>query len=179
MTAWNVVVTVYEGSFKQAFELLQLFGTVRCSNFLNVLTLTVSNIPSFLETLKTRVEDAPGMCNILARVIPVTHTFTFHSPSEFEAKAREIALTWTPQLQGKGFHVRMHRRGFKGRLSSQDEERFLDEILLETLEKSGNPGHITFDHPDAIIAVETIGSWAGLSCWSRDELCRYPLLKLD
>ena len=34
----------------------------------------------------------------------------------------------------------MHRRGFKGRISSHDEERFLDKILLEELGKMGNPG---------------------------------------
>ena len=44
-----------------------------------------------------------------------------------------------PILAGKNFHVRMHRRGFKGRISSHDEERFLDTILLEELGKIGNP----------------------------------------
>ncbi len=60
-----------------------------------------------------------------------------------------------------------------------DEERFLDRILLEELGKRGNPGHITFKDPDAIIVLETIGQQAGLSCWTREDLQRYPLLRLE
>ena len=73
----------------------------------------------------------------------------------------------------------MHHRGFKGRISSHDEERFLDHLLLEELGKIGNPGHITFEDPDAIVVVETVGQQAGLSCWTREDLQRYPLLRLD
>lgn len=47
----------------------------------------------------------------------------------------------------------MHRRGFKGRLSSQNEERFLDEVLLDALEQMGKPGRITFEKPDVIITT--------------------------
>ncbi|HXE96756.1 MAG TPA: THUMP domain-containing protein, partial [Dongiaceae bacterium] len=77
------------------------------------------------------------------------------------------------------FHVRMHRRGFKGKLSSAEEERFLDEILLQRLEDAGTPGKVAFDDPDVIIALETIGQQAGLSLFGRDELKRYSLLHVD
>ena len=98
---------------------------------------------------------------------------------EPEAKAREASLTWIPDLAGKSFHVRMYRRGFKGQLSSQSEESFLDGILLDALNKIGKPGRITFENPDAIIALETIDSRAGLSLWTREDLQRYPFLRLD
>ena len=75
--------------------------------------------------------------------------------------------------------MRMHRRGFKGRLSSHEKERFLDDILLEALRKAGTPGHITFENPDAIIAVETIMNWAGLSLWTREQLQRYPFIRFN
>jgi len=42
-------------------------------------------------------------------------------------------------LAGKSFHVRLHRRGFKGRLSTAKEERFLDEALLDALDVLGHP----------------------------------------
>jgi hypothetical protein len=35
-----------------------------------------------------------------------------------------------PELIGKRFHVRMHRRGFNGKLSSQQEAQFLDGFLF-------------------------------------------------
>jgi hypothetical protein len=73
----------------------------------------------------------------------------------------------------------MHRRGFKGKLRSLEEEQFLDDILLEALKKAGTPGHITFENPDAVIAVETIANWAGISLWTRDQLQRYPFIRID
>ncbi len=179
MFHWNVVVSLHEHSFRRAFELLQGLGAVYTTDFLNVLVMEVSNIPRFLETLNVWVSDDPNLLQLLARVVPVTSTFSFQSPEEFETKAKEAVLYWLPILAGKNFHVRMHRRGFKGRISSHDEERFLDKILLEELGKMGNPGHITFEDPDAIIVVETVGQQAGLSCWTGEELQRYPFLRLD
>jgi hypothetical protein len=73
----------------------------------------------------------------------------------------------------------MHRRGFKGRLSSPDEERFLDEVLLVALDEAGVPGRISFEAPDAIIAIETVGKRAGMSFWRRADLENYPFLGLD
>jgi hypothetical protein len=73
----------------------------------------------------------------------------------------------------------MHRRGFKGRLSSQHEERFLDEVLLEALDTRGKPSRITFEDPDAILALETVDSRAGVSLWTREDIQRYPFLHLD
>lgn len=179
MSHWNVVVNLHEHGFKKAFRLLQGLGAVYTTEFLNVLVMQVSNIPRFLETLNIWVSDDPNLRQIIARVVPVTCTFSFQSPEEFETKAKEAVLSWLPQLGGKKFHVRMHRRGFKGRISSLEEEHFLNKILLEELVKIGNPGHITFEDPDAIIVVETVGQQAGLSCWTREELQRYCLLKLD
>jgi tRNA(Ser,Leu) C12 N-acetylase TAN1 len=179
MFHWNVVVNLHERGFRRAFKLLQGLGAVYTTDFLNVLVMEVSNIPHFLETLNAWVSDDPNLLELLARVVPVSCTFSFQSPEEFETKAKEAVLYWLPQLAGKSFHVRMHRRGFKGRISSHDEERFLDKIILEELVKIGNPGRITFEDPDAILVVETVGQQAGISCWTREDLQRYPLLKLD
>ena len=82
-------------------------------------------------------------------------------------------------LRGSSFHVRMHRRGFKGRLSSQREEQFLDHYILTRLEQEQCSGRITFDDPDAIITVETVGQRAGIALWSREERERYLFLNLD
>jgi hypothetical protein len=60
-----------------------------------------------------------------------------------------------------------------------DEERFLDDLLLDSLKKEGTPGRITFTDPDFIIAVETVGNRGGLSLWSREDLQRYQFLGLD
>lgn len=69
--------------------------------------------------------------------------------------------------------------GFKSRLSTIEEEKFLGTYILEQLEQSGSPCKINFDNPDVIIAVETVAQQAGISIWSREDIEHYPILKLD
>ncbi len=179
MNDWNVVITTYESGYNQARRFLDQFGPVSKTDFFNILVMRTADHQRFLEELGGKVEmDAEGTA-ALARVLPVMETFSFQTPVEFDARARQAVCTWLPALANKGFHLRMHRRGFKGKLSSMDEERFLDTYLLEALATAGTPGHITFDDPDVIIALETIGPRAGLSAWTREERQRYPFLRLD
>lgn len=176
---WNVVVTVQEDGYQRARRLLQRFGEVGQTDYFNLLVLRVPDYRRFLEELREEGERDPEATLPLARAIPVVQTFTFQTPQEFEERARVAVAAWLPALAGKSFHVRMHRRGFKGKLSTMEEERLLDIYLLEALEQAGNAGSITFEDPDAIIALETLGGRAGLSLWTRDDLERYPLLHLD
>lgn len=104
---------------------------------------------------------------------------TATGPDAFEGHACRGAREWLPRLQGTYFHVRMHRRGFKGRLSSHDDERFLDRFILGALTANQSQARVDFDDPDCIIAVESMGQRAGMSLWTRGELQRYRLLKLD
>jgi tRNA(Ser,Leu) C12 N-acetylase TAN1 len=109
----------------------------------------------------------------------VSEGFDFHSAEEFDAKALAVARGWAARLGGRSFHVRLHRRGLKGRLPSQPHEQVLDRALLIALDAAGTPGRITFDDPDAIIDIETVGNRAGMSLWVRDDLKRYPFLRID
>lgn len=179
MHDWNVVVTVHEGGFVRACRLLEMMGKVSRTEFFNVLVMCVDDIPQLLEWLRGRTGEDPAVLESIASLVPLTHTFSFQSPAMFEERAVEAVSRWVPALADKSFHVRMRRRGFKGRLSSMDEERFLDEYLLDALEKAGTSGRLAFDNPDFIIAVESVGTRAGLSLWSRDELQQYPFLRLD
>ena len=176
---WNVVVTVQEDGYQKARRLLQRFGEVGKTDFFNLLVMRVPDYRQFMEELREEGERDPESFHALASVIPVVQSFAFQTPQEFEEKARQAVLAWLPALAGRGFHVRMHRRGVKGKLSTMEEERLLDGHLLEALELAGNKGSITFDDPDAIVALETLGGRAGLSLWTREELKRYPLLHLD
>ena len=177
-SGWNVVVVAGDNRFDGACRLLARFGSPKRTGFYNVLTLKVPDARAFLDDFAQAAAASADLAQSVSRLVPAEHTFTFNSPEEFEAKAREIALTWVEQLAGKAFHVRLHRRGFKGRLRSPEEERFLDRVLLEALEVAGASGSITFEDPDAVIDVETVGSRAGMSLWTRDDLRRYPFLRL-
>lgn len=179
MDDWNVVVTAREHGYQRLRQWLAQFGPVARTEFRNVLTLKVADIPAFLEGLRAALEANPEIREQLGHAMAMTATFMFQTPEEFEARARETVRALVPELAGKRFHVRIHRRGFKGRLLSPEEERFLDHFLLERLEEAGHPGQITFADPDAILAVETIGQRAGVSLWRREDLERYPFLQLD
>lgn len=176
MLDWNVVATVSTRQYHQAVGLLRGFGPVHKTDFFNVLVLQVADGLQFLDELYALARDQPHSLDCLSRVLPVTTTFVFQTPEQFETLARQAVMDWIPQLESKRFHVRMHRRGFKGKLSSQEEERFLDHFLVE---QTGGTAQVSFDAPDFIIAVETVGQHAGLSLWTYDQIKRYPLVKLD
>lgn len=175
---WNVVATVFAGHMRHARAILRRFGEVRKTEFRSVLLLEVEDVDAFLADFSELVRADTEVLTAISRVLPARRVFHFDLPEAFEEQAREIALGWVPDLAGKSFHVRLHRRGFKGRLTSPEEERFLDRALLEALEASGAPGTITFDDPDAIIDVETVGNWAGMSLWTRADLAGYPFLRI-
>jgi tRNA(Ser,Leu) C12 N-acetylase TAN1 len=179
MHEWNAVISVHEHGFRRAIDVFADFGAVKRTEFFNVLLIRAEDINRMLESLRERALKHPESLSFLARLIPATHPFIFNSADEFDHKAGGIILTWTTHLAGKSFYVRIRRRGFKGKLSSPNEERLLDFLLLQSLEKAGTPGRISFENPDAIIAIETIGTWAGLALVTRGDRERYPFIKLD
>lgn len=179
MMDWNVVITVNEGGFRKAFDTLGEFGVVKRSEFLNVLVMKSDNINKMLENIAANSMNHNEYLTFLSRLIPVTETFSFQNHEEFRIRSGKAVLTWLSELGGRTFHVRMHRRGFKGKISSQEEEQFLDYALLENLANRKTPGSITFDDPDAVIAVETVANRAGMSLWTREQMERYPFIRPD
>jgi len=176
---WNVVVSVHEDGFKPARRLLAEFGQIAATDYHNVLVMQVDDPRRFAEQMRERVAAEPGILNDISRLAPAEQTFAFGDAASFEERARERILRLCPRLAGKSFHVRMHRRGFKHRISSHEEERRFGAALLAALHAAGTPGSLQFDDPDAIVVVETVGQRAGVSLWSREELERYPFLRLD
>jgi tRNA(Ser,Leu) C12 N-acetylase TAN1 len=176
---WNVIVTLAEPTARAARKMFARWGRLRATHFYNVHVLEVESPERFLAEFAASAEREPGLLNAVSHVVPLQHLFDFVSPEEFEAKASEAVLRLAPHLGGKSFHVRLHRRGFKGVLSTPKEERFLDEVLLNALAQHGMPGRIAFDDPDAIIQVESVDGRAGLSLWNRDELRRLSFLAVD
>ena len=137
---WNVLVTLAEPTYRTARNLLAKWGRLRRTEYYNVATMAVADPVSFLREFGAAIEQSPGILNAMSHVVPFEHLFEFEDAVEFETKAREIALTYVPRLIGKSFHVRLHRRGLKGTISTPTEERFLDEALLEALTTAGSPG---------------------------------------
>jgi hypothetical protein len=64
-------------------------------------------------------------------------------------------------------------------MSARGVEQHLDRLLLSVLAESGTPGSISFDDPDVVIDVETLGGRGGMSLWGREALARYRFLHVD
>lgn len=176
MKDWNVVVTVPEHVYNESRGFLRQLGDVAGTGFYNVLTMDVMDIQWFLDKLSDRIEDRPAAAELVSHVAPAQQSFEFHSPEEFEEELLRAAMPRLDELAGHSFHVRMHRRGFKGRLDSRREEQLLGAGLMDALQAQGTPATIDFDDPDVVVAVDTVHHRAGLSLWTRDELQRYPFL---
>lgn len=177
MLDWNVVVSVKERGFAMARDILAAYGRTQRTPYHNVLVMKVESPADFLAGLEERLRFNPDLLAYASRIAPATHAFDFATPEDFERQVHAVLQAWIPQLAGKTFHVRMHRRGLKGLMVSPVEERFIDELLLAALAEAGTPGAIRFDDPDAIIDVETVDHRAGLALWTRTDLERYPFLK--
>lgn len=179
MDDWNVVVTTEPDGFDEAVALLAPLGPVGRTGFYNVLVMKVDDVGSFLGELDRRAEEEPRLHETLSRVLPARHTFDFDSPDTFREEAARIAGELAPRLAGRSFHVRMHRRGHQGELSTHDEEERVAAAVFDVLEADDATAEVTFDDPDAVLDVETVGDRAGLSLWTREELDRHPLLQVD
>ena len=179
MKDWNVVATIAENCFKEAFSLLSHYDHVEKTPFRNVLTLKVENTETFLKSFLQDMQKDPAYRRVFCRVIPCTHCFFFQTLSAFEEKAKQCIQSFLPQLAHRSFHVRMHRRGFYGTIKSQDEAGLLGDYLNEQLRSQGAEGKVTFDDPDVILDVEIVAQQAGFSLWTREQRNCYPFLKLD
>jgi hypothetical protein len=176
---WNVIVTLPEATAAQARRVLRRWGRLHRTPYFHVLVMAVPDPEQFLREFGAAVAETPGILNSIAHVFAAPQTLDFTTVEDFETKARELVLAWAPALAGRRLHVRLHRRGLKGVLSTPTEERFLDEALLEALNSAGTPGRIDFEDPDFIIHIETIDHRAGIALWSREDMQRYRFLSLS
>lgn len=179
MKDWNVVVSIYQDGFRRALRALRKIGPVERSPFHNVLVMKADDPAALLDAIEERTKESAALHDSISRVAPATRNFEFESAEEFQNKAKSILLEWSPQLAGRSFHVRFHRRGSAHDLPTPDIEKFLDDAVLEALRQAGAPGGISFSDPDAVIAIDTIVDRAGLGLWSREDLERHRLLRPD
>lgn len=177
---WNVVATVATEGFRDSIRILSDFGEVSRSAYRDVIVMhTELGARELLEALRKLTETDKTLLNAVARLTPVTRRFAFSSAGEFRSRVTAAVLPWVPELEGRTFFVRMHRRGFHEELSSQVEERALGRFLVDSLDGEQGRARVGFEDPDVVIAVETVGGQAGVSRWTRADLDRYELLRFD
>lgn len=179
MRDWNAIATIHTGRFPEACRMLEQFGLVQKTDYFNIVLMRAADPFQVMAELQEQRATDPSVAHCISRFMPMEQLFTFQTVAEFELRAREAVASVLSRVANARFHVRMHRRGFKGRLSSMEEERFLDEFILEKLTEAGTPGTVAFDDPEVVIDVETLGTQGGLSLFTREQLVRFPLLHVD
>jgi len=178
MWTFNVVVTkASEGRYRHLLEELSPLGEFRTTGFLGVILGQVDDQHAFLERLRAERATRLIAFQDLGRVVPIDRTFTFHL-EEFLDKAREALRPYLPGLVGKRFYVRLERRGLKGRIISPEAERSLDVFIQEELGRQGGAAEVDFEHPDAVVVVETIGDRCGVGLLTREALERYDFVRV-
>jgi tRNA(Ser,Leu) C12 N-acetylase TAN1 len=176
---WNVIVSVYQDGFRRALRALQQLGQAERSPYHNVLVMKVGDPIALLEAIEKRTGESPALYDAISRVAPAIRNFDFLSEEEFVERAKSIIREWLPRLTGQSFHVRLHRRGAKHELGSQDAERLFNDAIVDATTRAGTPSRISFTDPDVVIAIDTIDNRAGLAMWVREELARYHVLRPD
>ncbi len=178
MWEFNLVVTLAsEGRFRHLMSELAPHGEFHKTEFLGVVLGRVEDPSVFLETVRTEQKRSLIAFQDLGRVIPVERTFPFHA-EEFLERARQAIRPYIDQLAGKRFYVRLERRGLKGRIVSPEAERALDAFIEEELAQKGQSARVGFEHPDAVVAVETIGDRCGVGLLTREQMARYAFVRV-
>jgi tRNA(Ser,Leu) C12 N-acetylase TAN1 len=176
---WNAIVTIYQQGFRRAIRALQKIGTTERTPYYNVLAMRVDDPIAALEAVERLTEEQPALYDAIARVAPAQFTFNFQSLEEFTDRAKHFLLGVLPKLADRSFPVRLHRRGSKLDLRTQEAERLLDDFIVAETVKSGTPAWITFSEPDAVIVIDTIDDRAGIAIWAHEDVAHHGLLRPD
>ena len=179
MKDWNLVVTIFQDGFRCALRALRALGPIERTPYHNVLAMQVDDPVKVLAAIELKTQESTALYDAISRVSPATHSFGFQSAEEFLAKTKNLLIEWSPNLAGRSFHVRLHRRGPKYDLGTQETEHLLNDAILDATMKLGTPAKLSFTDPDVVITIDTIDNRAGLALWTRDDLSQHRLLRPD
>lgn len=175
---WNVVVTARSGQQRRLRRRVAHLLRLRRSAYPNVLTGLHEDPPAFLASLDTLLAEKPRLRTSISRLMTVEKTFSVDAPGFPRQLAVEIE-PFLPRIAGRSFHVRLERRGHKGRIHSKDCEVSLGGHIYDRSASQGFRPVVTFDDPDVIVVVEIIDDRAGIRLLTREDRTRFPLLRTD
>lgn len=168
-----MIVTVFQDGYRRALRALRDPGSADRSPYHNVLIMKVDDPLALLAAVEARTEESPVLYDAFSRVAPALRTFDFHSAEDLMDNARSILREWSSTLADRAFHVRLHRRGTRHNLGTQEAERLLNDAALDATGGLAVPGKIAFTDADTVIAIDTINDRAGLGLWTREDLARH------
>jgi tRNA(Ser,Leu) C12 N-acetylase TAN1 len=179
MWEFNVLVTMArEGRYRRMLDELAPCGEFHKTAFHGVALGRVEKIGGFLENVRQqRIRQLIAFQDV-GRIVPLEVVFSFDLDA-FLPKACQAIRPYLEQLAEKRFHVRLERRGLKGQLVSPDIEQALDAFILDELADLGHDAQVDFEDPDAVLAIETIGTRCGIGFITRERSQRYPFVHVD
>jgi tRNA(Ser,Leu) C12 N-acetylase TAN1 len=177
MKDWNILVTTPPGEERDLLPALCRLGLFIRSEFKGVLLGRVEDTNQFLQTVQVAGEAGATWRPHLLRALPVEQTFSF-TPQTFEERLREAVTPFVQRMLSGTFHVRLERRGYKGKIVSPEVERRLSEYVLEVAKQQGKTLPVSFHESEYIIAAETVGNQCGVALITRDLRERYPFVKI-
>lgn len=177
--AWNVLVTAQPAprALHELLTALHRFGEFRATPFHDVCIGRVSDMSTFLDALLEAQAAGRPWTKHLARVVPVARTFEF-APDAFLGKLETAAEELAADVGAGTFMVRVERRGLPDAIHTQELERLVAEQLFRAAEAGGKTLQTSFDDPDYILAVETLGTGCGVALITRDCRRRYPFVRV-
>ena len=173
---WNLVVTARSGRRHDLVHALRPIVKLRRAGFPDVSIGRAADVEACLTAIGARA-DRMLATEVLARVVPVTRTFLV-DPAALETQLLAEMAGAADALVGRSFHVRVERRGQKAVARSDLLERRLGTALVDALRARGADPRVTFDDPDAIVAVELIGAMCGVGVVDRDLRRRFPFVRV-
>ena len=177
MKEWNILATATREQERYLLRFLNEYGEFKGSGFRDVVLGWVEEIDAFLRALENLREENPIKLNPLSQIVPLEKTFHFDL-SDFKDKLKEILSSYVDRIENKKFYLRVKRRGHKGEISSLEVEKEVADFIMGSLEKAGKKAQVSFNDPDCILIVETIGNWAGVGFITREMKEKYSLIKI-
>ena len=179
MKDWNLVVTIVPGAghLREVLRNLGHLGWFAPTSFKDVCTGKVEDVAPVLEGVLAARMRAEPWADMVARVIPVERTFTF-TPDTLAGKLESASAPLLDRIQSGSFCVRLERRGLAGKIPTQEIERAVADYAWKLLQARGVRLETDFEHPDYILAAETVNDQCGVALITRELSSRYPFLRV-
>lgn len=177
MQPWNVVVTCRRNGERGAADALRFFGNFHTMGFRDVLAGRVEDRPWFVEELRKAREAGDPMWRFIRRIVPIDAVFTF-TLETFRERLGEVIDEVAGRVPAGPFYVRIERRGHKGEIPTPEVEREMDGRIIAAHERMGSASRVDFKEFRAAVAVETFHDVGGVGVLLREEMEKYPFLKV-
>ncbi len=177
MPPWNAVVTCRRGGERGALRELRFFGRFHPTGFHDVLAGAVEDRARFLDELLKGREMRDPVWRFVVRVVPVDAVFSF-TVDTFRERLGEVVDALADRVPPGTFYVRIERRGHKGEIPTPDVEREMDGRIIAAHERRGLASRVDFKEFSSVVAVETFHDQGGVGIVLRDDMEKYPFLKL-